>query len=106
MSRHGRNKIPKLVIGVPKAFGTELKLNGADRFVLQTGTGAQAGKLRIMRNANGVKPTKVRAGALVFHFGYVPMLGDDAAEKEFVIVKQVENGFELDAPAWFKAETQ
>ena len=72
-------------------------------FTLSVGTGTDAGKARISPAVKGVVPTHFLHG-LVFRFGYVPMLGTDAAEKEFVAVKAIgKDGFEIDLPPWFKA---
>ena len=64
------------------------------------------GRSGLTPSAEGVVPREVKGG-LAFRFGFVPLLGTDAAEKENVNGRVVPNGkdgpvIELDAPAWFK----
>ena len=74
------------------------------RYALQVGTGADVGKARIEPiTAGGVTPSIVKGG-VTFRFGYVPMLGSDAAEKEFIEARATKTGFEIDLPPWFKAD--
>lgn len=40
--------------------------------------------------------------AVAFRFGYVPMLGDEIADKEFVDGFAIDGGFEICLPPWFK----
>lgn len=102
-TRNGRSKMPKLIIGLPAAVLTGFKPKESQLFTLQVGSGADAGKARIVPATEGVK-AMVRRGGATFRFGYVPMLGDDQAEKEFVAVKATKDGFEIVLPAWFKPE--
>ncbi len=97
---------PRLVIGIPKAVVTAPKKMAAQSYVLQIGSGNDAGKARLLpaANGNGVTPRELK-GALAFRFGYVPLLGDSVADREMVDVKALSGGgFELTLPAWFKAD--
>lgn len=39
-------------------------------------------------------------GGVTFLFGMAPMLGKDEAAKEFVTVRSIKDGFEIDLPEW------
>lgn len=96
---------PKLVVGIPQAVMNGFKPKANDLYALMAGTGADKGRARIVATkAGGVAPRILKGGA-VFRFGFCPMLGSDAAEKEFVAVKSIDGGFEIELPAWFKADT-
>lgn len=102
-TKHGRSKNPKLIVGIPKAISGDFKPKATQLFNMLIGHGADAGKARILPATDGVKPTLLKGGA-IFRFGFVPMLGQDAAEKDFVAVKTHGAGFELELPAWFKSD--
>lgn len=102
-TKTGRSKNPVLIIGIPKTVMGDFKAKKEQPFALSIGKGADAGKARISPATDGVAAKHLKGG-LVFRFGYVPMLGSDAAEKEFVPVKYTGGNFELDLPAWFKAD--
>lgn len=93
---------PRLMIGIPGALMPP-KGKVAERYGLSFGSGKDAGRLRIVPDAKGIEPGK-RMNFLTFSFGFVPMLGDEAAEKEFIDGKLLEGGagWELTLPAWFK----
>lgn len=98
-------KDPKLVINIPKAFTEGMTIVKGDRFVLMVGDGDDTGKAQLIKASNGEgSKVQVFAGCVSLRFGYVPMLGHDAAEKEDVDVRQVTGGFEIDLPAWFSAK--
>jgi len=107
-SEHAKNKRPKLIIGIPKAKAAGFKLDPKMWWTIQIGSDADAGKARIVpaaTSATGVLCTELKGG-FIFRFGYVPYLGDSAAERERVDVKVLpqNGGFELTLPAWFKPE--
>lgn len=106
MNKTGRSRQPKLVIGIPKSHTGSFKAKDGATFALLLGEGKDAGKARIQPTTAGGVAVRMLKGGAVFHFGFVPMLGDDQAEKEFVDVKSVDNGFEIALPAWFKADTK
>jgi len=98
-------KDPKLVISIPKHFTEGVTVVKGDRYVLMIGDGDDAGKARVMKSSNGEgSKVQVFSGCISLRFGYVPMLGHDAAEKEDVDVRQVPGGFEIDLPSWFSAK--
>lgn len=102
-TKSGRSKNPVLVIGVPKTVCADFKAKKDETFTLSLGSGADAGKARIAPTTQGGVLAKHLKGGLVFRFGYVPMLGDDSADKEFIAVKAIgKDTFELTLPAWFK----
>ncbi len=105
-TKHGRSKNPKLIIGIPKTAMGDFKAKKEQAFSLSLGIGDDAGKARILATAHGGVLATHLKGGIVFRFGYVPMLGQDAAEKEFVAVKSIGDGFEIDLPAWFKSDKQ
>lgn len=94
---------PRLVIGLPLTICKDFKFGDKQRFALQVGDGADKGKGRIVLAPVGV-PARILKGGAVFRFGYVPMLGEDAAEKEFVEAQPIKDGFEIVLPPWFKAD--
>lgn len=103
--KNGQNRAakPRLRIGIPEAVASTCDKNVKFEFLI--GSGPDAGKARIVKGATaGVDPIKMNHGGLVFVFGYVPMLGDDAAEVERVPVKAVKDGFEIELPPWFKPD--
>jgi hypothetical protein len=97
--------LPRLVIGIPKAVVTAAKKATSQAYVLQIGAGADAGRARLMPSDKGsVTPRELRGG-LAFRFGYVPLLGNAIADREYVDVKALPGGgFEIALPAWFKAD--
>lgn len=99
---------PRLVIGIPKGIVGDCKLKDGMQFALTLGTGSDLGKLRIAGVDAGGAGAKMLKGSVGFHFGFVPMLGTDAADKEFVEAKLLPGKdpvFELIAPPWFKADS-
>jgi hypothetical protein len=87
---------PRLVIGLPKTVVAEFKFKPDQTFGLLLGKGKEDGRARIVPNEGGVKP-KILKGGCVFRFGFVPFLGDSAAEKELVPVSVVTGGGRLRA---------
>lgn len=104
--RRGINPHPKLNITIPAKF---CKKNKADcaLWTFQVGTGQDIGIARIVPADVGVEARPLKAGGLSFHFGYVPVLGKDQAEKETMMVANIVtengNGFQFKLPEWFKA---
>lgn len=103
-----RDRRPRLRVSIPTVFAGLCK---RDRFRIDVGTGADAGRARISGLAKGVPgasaPGTMMKNALVVRFGFVPMLGEDAAAKEFVPVRKLDdNTWEIDLPPWFKAEDE
>jgi hypothetical protein len=101
-SKHGRSKTPRLIIGIPGPIAGNFKPKASQLFALQIGDGSDQGKARIVEAGEGVSPRMLRGGA-AFRFGYVPVLGQNAAEKEYVAAKAIKGGFELTLPKWFVA---
>jgi hypothetical protein len=100
-----RMKEPKLVISIPKHFTDGIVIEKGDRYILMVGDGDDVGKARLMKSSNGEgSKVQVFAGSVSLRFGFVPMLGHDAAEKEDIDVRQVPGGFEIDLPSWFSAK--
>jgi|GEM_PF-2223514 hypothetical protein len=97
--------LPRLVIGIPKAAVTAAKKAASQAYVLQIGAGADAGKARLLPCDKGqVRPRELKGG-LAFRFGYVPLLGNAIADREYVDVKALPGGgFEIALPAWFRAD--
>jgi hypothetical protein len=105
--KQGKKKTrPKLIIGLNAAAVAECKLKADQTFELMLGTGKDAGSLRAMpAKLSGAVTRSRMKGSFSISFGFVPMLGEDAAAKEFVAIRAVQGGgFEIDAPAWFKPE--
>lgn len=105
-TKHGKSKLPKLVIAIPKAMMGTNPISKSAKFALLIGTGADKGRGRIVPivpTEEGINPT-VFVGGLVFRFGHVPMLGDNAAAKEDMALRLLEPGWEFDLPAWFKSD--
>lgn len=96
---------PRLLIAIPTTLSGVTKKK---HFMLQFGTGKDAGKARISGQNAANKHTVERKDLLhasTFNFGYVPMLGDGAAQKEHVPVRKIsDDEFEIDLPPWFKPE--
>jgi len=100
-----KQKDPRLLISIPRSFTQGMKINKGDRYILMIGDGDDAGKARLLKSPNGEgSRVQVFSGCVSLRFGYVPMLGHDAAEKEEIDVRQVEGGFEIDLPQWFSAK--
>ncbi|NPU69981.1 hypothetical protein HL667_33670 [Bradyrhizobium sp. 83012] len=103
--RKGGNKPgskPELRITIPTTVCGTAK---AETFVLQVGSGANAGKIRIVaasKAGTGVKPSEMK-NSFVFKFGYVPQLGDDIFDDERGAARKVETDvFEIDvSPSLF-----
>lgn len=108
--RNGKSKSekqPKLTISIPTTICGTSK---AKAFKLKIGTGASAGKLRIVgvpdkaKALAGVVPSQ-HAHFFRWNFGYVPLLGEDQFEGEKrPVIKVGEDEFEIDVPpSWFEA---
>lgn len=111
------NPHPKLIIGIPAKFCPQSKSTGPKKgekaptaptvmWTFQVGTGDDAGLARIVPADVGVQARALRGGALAFRFGYVPALGKDAADKDYVPISNITTskgpGFEIKLPDWFK----
>lgn len=98
--------MPILRVSIPTTLAGLCK---RERFALDGGTGADAGRARISGLAKGAvtkgAPATFLRHALVIRFGYVPGLGEDAAAKDNVGVRKIDdNTWEIDLPSWFKIE--
>ena len=97
-----KQRDPKLLISIPRYFTEGMTIVKGDRYILMIGDGDDAGKARLLKSDNGGgSKVAVFSGCVSLRFGFVPMLGHDAAEKEDVEVRQCEGGFEIDLPQWF-----
>jgi hypothetical protein len=97
-----KQKDPRLLISIPRAFTQGMTITKGDRYILMVGDGDDQGKARLIKSDNGDgSKVQVFSGCVSLRFGFVPMLGHDAAEKEDVEVRQCEGGFEIDLPVWF-----
>jgi len=93
---------PKLLISIPKYFTEGMSIKKGDLYVLLVGDGEDAGKARLIKSTKGEgSRVAVFSGCVSLRFGFVPMLGHDAAEKEEIDVRQCDGGFEIDLPQWF-----
>jgi hypothetical protein len=100
-TKNGRSKNPTLIVGVPMASG--FKPKGNQTFGFFVGSGADAGKAAIRPHADGVTASGFKNG-FVLRFGFVPALGYDAADKEFVKFQATTDSLSIALPAWFKVE--
>jgi hypothetical protein len=76
-----------------------------DRVALLIGSGNDSGKARLAKGNGGVAVAHVlRGGGILLRFGYVPMLGADAAEREELDFRAAGENFEFDLPPWFKGK--
>ena len=92
---------PNLIIGIPSSIAAGSVTDG-DCYQMLLGDGADAGRARIVRCADGGGPrAHVLRGSVTFRFGHVPSLGPDAADKETLSVERIDDGFELELPKWF-----
>jgi hypothetical protein len=103
-----RAGLPVLIIAIPTTLAGVCK---RDRFRFEVGTGNDAGKARVCGLAKGTvgtsAPGTMMKNALVIRFGEVPALGEDAAAKEQVHVRKIDdNQWEIDLPPWFKVVKQ
>lgn len=96
-----KKRLPKLFIGIPKGMLSGFKPKQGELYEFYVGTGKDAGKARIVPGKAGISACVLKH-AVAFRFGYVPMLGDEIADKEFVDGVAIDGGFELTLPAWFK----
>lgn len=94
-------RLPRLIIGIPRGILGNFKPNKDKLYELHVGTGKDAGKARIIPGGAGVAPSTLKY-CVVFRFGFVPMLGDEIADKEFINGRAIDGGYEIDLPAWFK----
>lgn len=102
-TKKGRGKPPRLLIAIPTTVSGAFAPKSNDTFEFHIGTGEDIGKARIMPGRDGVIPTHFMH-AWVFRFGFVPLLGHDAADKEQVDVKMIgKDTFEIALPKWFKS---
>lgn len=100
-----KQREPRLLITIPRHFTGGMTIQKGDRFTLWIGDGEHSGKARLLRSENGEgSRVAIFSGAVSMRFGFVPMLGHDAADKEEIDVRQVEGGFEIDLPEWFAAK--
>jgi hypothetical protein len=100
-----KQRDPRLLISIPKFFTEGMTIKKGDRYELLIGDGADAGKARLIKSENGEgSRVQVFSGCVSLRFGFVPMLGHDAAEKEDIEVRQCDGGFEIDLPKWFQAK--
>ena len=98
-----KQRDPKLLISIPKYFTEGMTITKGDRYILLIGDDEDEGKARIIKSTNGEgSKVQVFSGCVSLRFGFVPMLGHDAAEKEDVEVRLCDGGFEIDLPVWFK----
>lgn len=103
----GKNKLlPRLIVAIPTTLAGMCK---PVRFVIEIGTGADAGKARVTGVPKGVagvtSPGTMMKNSLVIRFGEVPALGTDAAAKEACRVEKVQDHiWDITLPAWFKIE--
>lgn len=94
---------PGLVISVPKVVAPKFTPDERS-YVLHIGTGADVGKARIIEaDAGGTSPTTLKH-SYQFRFGFVPYLGDEAAEAEHCEARWVDLAIEIDLPEWFKGD--
>lgn len=93
--------LPRLIVGIPRGILGAFKPHKDKLYEFHVGTGKDAGKARIVLGVNGVTPSVLKH-FIAFRFGYVPMLGDEIADKEFVNGRAIDGGYEIDLPAWFK----
>lgn len=104
----GGDARPRLVLGIPKRAMDGKKVKAEQAFALLIGDGNDKGKARVIFAATGPAMRQLKTGGASIRFGFVPMLGNDAAEKEFIGIRAIEHGghpaFELDLPKWFKAD--
>ena len=105
-ARGNHNKLPRLIVAIPTTLAGMCK---PVRFVIEIGTGADAGKARVTgvsKEVAGVTaPGTMMKNALVIRFGEVPALGPDAATKEPCKVEKVQDHiWDITLPAWFQVE--
>lgn len=96
-----KNRLPRLNVSIPRAVLGAFKPNGTTTYEFHIGTGKDVGKARIVPGKNGVRALQMKH-CVGFRFGYVPKLGDEIADREYVEGRPVEGGYEIDLPAWFK----
>ena len=93
--------LPRLIVTIPRAMLGAFKPKETALYEIHLGTGKDTGKARILPGAAGVAPSMCRY-YIGFRFGFVPVLGDEIADRESVEGRPVDGGFEIDLPAWFK----
>lgn len=94
-------RLPKLIVGIPKGMISGFKPKKDELYEFHVGTGKDAGRARIIPGKNGIAAIVLK-NCVAFRFGFVPMLGDEIADKEFIDGHAIDGGFELALPAWFK----
>lgn len=99
--RTKKKNMPKLIVGIPRAILGPFKPKAETLYEFHVGSGKDAGRARIVPGKNGVAATTLK-NFIAFRFGFVPALGDEIADKEFVDGRPIDGGFEIDLPAWFK----
>jgi hypothetical protein len=80
----GKDRTPKLIIAVPVRHVPDLKFVEGQRYTLLLGDGEDAGFALIVPTGDGGGSCRIFKATLVFWFGFVPMLGDEAFAKESV----------------------
>ena len=105
------NTRPMLVVGFNAAAVVKFKMDKKVKYLLQIGTGQAKGWLRIVPakkdDEEAVLPVALKSSTLCFRFGYAPILGDDSAAKEDIMLKPLPDGSpgcEFAAPKWFKSD--
>jgi len=92
---------PRLTVGIPATIAGSFNPKPDQLFAFHIGTDDDAGKGRIIpSNGSGGVSAKIIKGGVTFIFGRAPMLGPDEAEKEYVEVRAIDGGFEIDLPPW------
>ena len=99
---------PSLKIWLPT---TICGVSKSETFVMQLGSGPDAGKLRIVgtdsmrTKPEGAITPRQLAHSFGFTFGYVPRLGDSTFEADAAVKKISDEVFELSVPeSWFEVE--
>jgi hypothetical protein len=101
---HNKKSVPRLIICLPAMVNNGM-IKKNDRVGLLIGTGNDTGKARLVKDNGGAAVAHVlRGGGILLRFGYVPMLGADAAEREELDFRAVGGNFEFDLPLWFKGK--
>ncbi|MBR0855642.1 winged helix-turn-helix domain-containing protein [Bradyrhizobium liaoningense] len=100
--RESKISKPALVIGMSAAFASKTGFTAKDRFQLAIGKGDKKGLLRLQRHeSGGFVPKVLRAGALVFHCGWIERFGTEAQAKENVRIDVIDKDtVEIVLPKW------
>lgn len=104
----GHRPQPRLIISIPKTLAADFKTRDGDTYALLLGSGDDAGKARIRRDAKGTGRCTPLQHTFMFNFGFVPYLGTSAGDREPLQVRAITgkdgSGFEFDLPVWFKPD--